>query len=146
MKTVAFGVGGKALMRGVWELLGWQMLEGLSLSACHSQQCAHQCCDPRPAFSDPPCLGCKSVEAGTVSQALSRLGECWVSPVCSAWEISWCPVPVHPAHRELAWTFVLDKKDLYFHVPFAQQKCLWGPIAHYCCVGQPLALPSSGGG
>lgn len=36
MKTVAFGVGGKALMRGVWELLGWQMLEGLSLSACRA--------------------------------------------------------------------------------------------------------------
>lgn len=38
MRTVAFGVGGRAQMRGVWELLGWQMLEGLSLSAVYRVQ------------------------------------------------------------------------------------------------------------
>lgn len=35
MRTVAFGVGGRAQMWWVWELLGWQMLEGLSLSAVY---------------------------------------------------------------------------------------------------------------
>lgn len=123
VETVAFGVGGKALMRGVWEL---QMLEGVSLSACHSQQCADPCCDPRPVFPDPPCLGWKSLEAGNVSQAVpawSVLGQPCLQGFPGALGYLW-PVPVWnlcPSCTQESCT-----QNFYFHVSFAQQKCVWG--------------------
>lgn len=121
MKTVAFGVGGKALTRGVLELLGWQMLQGPSLSACHR-------------VPDPPCLGCKSLKAGIVSQAVlshcPRLGQ---PSMVSAWDglgCSWLPVScasvkpsVHPTHRRTAVDTEFIQR-FYFHVPFTQQKCV----------------------
>lgn len=35
------------------------------------------CCESRPAFSDPPCLGGKSLEVGTISQAVPRHCPAW---------------------------------------------------------------------
>lgn len=101
MKTVAFGVGGKALTRGVLELLGWQMLQGPSLSACHR-------------VPDPPCLGCKSLKAGIVSQAvLSRCpslvsagsaqrGVCmgWFGVLLAACELCQCETLCPPYPQE----------------------------------------------
>lgn len=119
MKTVAFGAGGKALTRGVLELLGWQMLQGPSLSACHRVSSpADWCCDLRPMFPDPPCLGCKSLKAGIVSQAVLSHCPSLVS-AGSAWDglgCSWLPVScasvkpsVHPTHRRTA----VDTDGLY---------------------------------
>lgn len=115
MKTVAFGVGGKALTRGVLELLGWQMLQGPSLSACHRVSSpADWCCDPRPMFPDSPCLGCKSLKAGIVSQAVlshcpslvsagsAQRGVCmgWFGVLLAACELCQCETLCPPYTQE----------------------------------------------
>lgn len=136
MKTAAFGVGGKALMRGGWELLGWQMLAGLSLpapAACRAMS---------PVLSEPPSLGWESLGAGIVPQAVLRHCPSWLSPGCSA-GVVWCclclrvePLPI-PQPGELACPLCsIERFD--FHLPCRQQKVFEGTLTYSHWVGKAL--------
>lgn len=106
------------------------------------------CCEPRPVFSDPPCFGGKSLEAGTVSQAVPRH--------CPAWSLlalqhmgsflgclCQCETSVHPEQH--SWHVQLYfRKDFYFH-GHSRSVCE-SPLHITVTCTWPFALPSWGGG